>query len=710
MLNLKEYVVERDFAGKKLSLKSGMIAKQAAGAVFVQYGETVVFSAVTVGDPREGVEDFFPLTVDYREKMYAAGKFPGGFFKRESRPSDRETLVMRLTDRPMRPLFPKGFTNEVVISSMVLSSDGQNHADVLSMVGSAAAVCISEIPFYGAMAGVRVGRIGGQFVANPTMEQMEKSDLNLVIAGTKDAITMVEAGANEMPESDMIDALDFGHGLIRQICDMIEELVRLCGKPKMAFVPKSHDAIVKDFVARALPRLKPALLTPGKSARRDAAKAVRNAVIAEMAKPEEQGGPTEATLKGLWEEVMAAAIRGMILDENKRVDGRTCTDIRPIDCRVNVLPRTHGAALFTRGETQALVTCTLGTKGDEQSIEGLFENRGERFYLHYNFPGFSVGEAKLPRGPGRREIGHGALAQRALTPLVPAAEKFPYTVRLVSDIMESNGSSSMASVCGGTLAMMDAGVPMERPVAGIAMGLIKEGDRVGILSDILGDEDHFGDMDFKVCGSAQGITALQMDIKCTGLSRAIMQKALEQARVGRLHILECMKQAIATPRADISPYAPRIHTLMVDPELLGKLIGPGGKTVRGIQEKSGAKIDIDDSGAVMIASADGAGLKMAISLVEAIVKVPEVGDEFVGKVVSIRDFGAFVEIAPGVDGLVHVSELAHGYVKTVGEVCKMGDTFNVKIIGIDEQGRIKLSRKALLPKPEGTDSKSEKKS
>jgi polyribonucleotide nucleotidyltransferase len=699
-LQLSETTVERQIGGQTLTLKTGMMAKQAAAAVVVQYGQTVVLSAVSTGKPRPGI-DFFPLMVDYREKMYAAGKFPGGFFKREARPSDNETLVMRLTDRPLRPLFPEGFKDEVVINSVVLSFDGENEADVLSLTGAGAAVTLSPLPFAGPVAGVRVGRVGGELVVNPTVDQRRESDIDLVVAGTQEAVTMVEAGADEIPEQDMLDAIACGHEAIREICEAISELREQAGKPKMDFTPADHNQALQALKDRALAPLKEALLTPTKFARRDAVKAVRDEVVAELARPEEEGGPTEELLKDLWEKVMEAAVREMLLAEKKRVDGRTPEDVRAIDSRVAMLPCAHGSALFTRGETQALVSVTLGTKADEQTVEGLKERRGQRFYLHYNFPGFCVGEAKMPRGPGRREIGHGTLAQRALTPVMPPEENFPYTVRVVSDIMESNGSSSMASVCGGTLALMDAGVPIQRPVAGIAMGLIKESDQVVVLSDILGDEDHYGDMDFKVTGTQNGVTALQMDIKCAGLSTEILQAALEQARQGRLHILREMLKAIQRPREEISPLAPRIHTLQIPVDGIGKLIGPGGKTIRALQDEHDVKIDVEDDGTVTIASADGEALEAVLNTVEAMFKEPEIGAVYEGEVKTVRDFGCFVEIAPGVDGLVHVSELDHGFVKNVSDVANVGDQMRVKILDIDDQGRIRLSRKAILPKPEG---------
>jgi len=701
-MDMNEVAVERTIGGRQLRLSTGLMGKQAAGAVQATYGSTSVFSAVSLGDPRADM-DFFPLFVDYREKMYAAGKFPGGFFKREARPTEKETLVMRLTDRPMRPLFPKGFRNEVIIYSLVLSADGENEPDVVSMTSAAGAVGLSVIPFGGPMAGARVGRVDGEFVLNPTQQQRESSDLDLVIAGTAEGVTMVEAGAEEIDEDTMLAAMEFGHQAIREICEMLAELQEKAGKPKMNFQPPEHTDLVEAMLDAAGDRLREALLTPTKFGRRDASKQVRDEVIAKLAKPEEEGGPDEALLKGLWEEVTGRVVRALVLEQGARVDGRKPDEVREIDARVAMLPCAHGSALFTRGETQALATATLGTKSDEQTVEGLYERRGQKFYLHYNFPGFCVGEAKVPRGPGRREIGHGALAQRALEPILPHEDGFPYTIRVVSDVMESNGSSSMASVCGGTLSLMDAGVPIRRPAAGIAMGLMKEDDKVVVLSDILGDEDHYGDMDFKVAGTQTGVTALQMDIKCTGLSTEILRAALEQARQGRIHILREMLKALQRPRPEISQLAPRLHTLVINPELIGKLIGPGGKTVRAIQEETGAKIDIEDTGEIMIASPDQESLAGAIQRVEALVKEPEMGEEYKDAVVkAVRDFGCFVEISPGVEGLVHISELTHGYVKTISDEVKVGDRMDVKIIAIDAQGRIKLSRKALLPEPQET--------
>ncbi|MHC4871681.1 MAG: polyribonucleotide nucleotidyltransferase [Planctomycetota bacterium] len=705
MLELNEVKVEREIGGRTLSITTGVVAKQAAGAVFVRYGDTVVLSAVCIGGDAKG--DFFPLMVDYREKMYAAGKFPGGFFKREARPSTKETLVMRLTDRPIRPLFPKGFMQEVVITGVAMSADGENDPDILSMTGAAAAVCISKIPFAGPMAGVRVGQVNGELVINPTESQKLESNLDLVIAGTAEAVTMVEAGGDEISEDRMIEALEFGHAAIKEICAMIAELQEKAGKEKMEFSPPEKGDVFNAIHDRAKEDLIKALLTPGKFNRSDAAKEVKKAVIEEFVKEDEEGGLTEGEFEAIWEDVTEKIVRKYMVESQKRIDGRDFTQVREIDTKIGMLPCTHGSSLFTRGETQAMVVATLGTKSDEQTQEGLYERIGEKFYLHYNFPGYCTGEAKMPRSTSRRELGHGALAQRALSMVMPHDDGFPYTIRLVSEIMESNGSSSMASVCGGTLALMDAGVPIKRPVAGIAMGLIKEENDIVILSDILGDEDHYGDMDFKVTGTQDGITALQMDIKCTGLSTDIMKQALAQAKEGRMHILREMLKSIQRPREDISPLAPRMHSMMINPDLIGKIIGPGGKTIRAIQEDTGVKIDIEDTGEVCISTDKAEGFEKAIEMIKAMTAEPVIGQQYKGTVKSIKDFGCFVEIIPGIEGLVHISELDSGFVKNVADVVKMNDEIDVKIIDIDNQGRIKLSRKALMDAPAPEDSEDE---
>ncbi len=696
MLELNEVKVEREIGGRKMSLTTGKIAKQAAGAVLVQYGDTIVLSAVSMGGDARG--DFFPLMVDYREKTYAAGKFPGGFFKREARPSTHETLTMRLTDRPIRPLFPKGFMKEVVINGVVMSFDGENEGDVLSMTGAAAAVCISKIPFAGPMAGVRVGQINGELVINPLKSQMAESNLDLTVAGTADAVTMVEAGGDEISEDRMLEAIEFGHATIKEICAMIAELQEKAGKEKMEFESPEAGELFDTIYNRAKEDLIKALLTPGKFNRSDASKEVKVAVKEEFVKEEEEDGLTEGEFESIWESVTEKIVRTYMVENQSRIDGRKFTEVRDIATEIGLLPCAHGSALFTRGETQGLVVATLGTKSDEQTQDGLGERTTEKFYLHYNFPGYCTGEAKMPRSIGRRELGHGALAQRALTPVIPSDE-FPYTIRLVSEIMESNGSSSMASVCGGTLALMDAGVPIKRPVAGIAMGLIKEGEDIIVLTDILGDEDHYGDMDFKVTGTQNGITALQMDIKCSGLSTDIMKSALAQAKEGRMHILQEMLKSIQSPREDISPLAPRMHTIMIKPDLIGKIIGPGGKTIRGIQEDTGVKIDIEDTGEVCISSDKVEGFQKAIDMIEAMTAEPEIGKTYKGTIKSIKDFGCFVEFIPGLEGLVHISEIDNGFVKSVDDVVKLDQVIDVKIIDIDNQGRVKLSRKATMAKP-----------
>lgn len=703
-LQLHEVAVERMIAGRRLRLSTGMVAKQAAGACLVQYEDTIVLTAVTSAPGRRGSdeEDFFPLTVDYREKTYAAGKFPGGFFKREKAPSTKETLTMRLTDRPIRPLFPKGFTDEVVIQSVVLSCDMQNDPDILSIIGASAALSLSPLPFEGPIGACRVGRKNGTFVINPTHNDLKESTLNLVLAGTTESITMVEASAKELPEDVMVEALLCGHTVAREVAEMIRELVAKAGpKEKMRVVPPPIPACLDAVREAARDRIRVAVCTPGKIRRRDAVKALRDEIVTRMAKPLEEGGPTEEEVARAFDLVRVEVVRGLIR-EGKRIDGRDLTTIRPIDCRVGLLPCVHGSALFTRGETQALCAVTLGTAEDSQKVDGLHEEYYETWYLHYQAPGFSVGEAKVPRGPGRRDIGHGMLAQRALAAVMPHEDGFPYTVRAVSEILEMNGSSSMATVCAATLALMDAGVPIKKPVAGIAMGLLQEeGEEPIILSDILGDEDHYGDMDFKVCGTRDGVTALQMDIKVKGISAETMKKALAQAREGRMLILDKIESCLRAPRPQINPRAPRVHAMTVDTDLIGKLIGPGGKTIRAIQEESRAKIDIEDDGSITIFAPDDESLQLAKEKIENLVAIPEIGKIYEGPVTSVRDFGAFVEILPGTEGLCHISELTDKYVEDIYEIVKVGDRLKVKVIDIDAIGKIRLSRKAVIYEERG---------
>jgi polyribonucleotide nucleotidyltransferase len=686
--------VETEFHGRPLSIEVGRMAKQAGGAALVSYGETVVLvTAVAANSAREGI-DFFPLTCDYQERTFAAGKIPGGFFKREGRPSERETLTSRLIDRPIRPLFPDGFACETQVIATVLSHDRENDPDVISLTGASAALQVSDIPFHGPIAAVRMGRIGGQLVVNPLISQLEQSDLNLVVAGSRDGLVMVEGGAKMLPEDVMLEALFGAHEALQRLLDLQDELQKAVGKPKRAFVPPSFDQTLFARLESLLtPRIKAAFEVSGKHERAAAVHQAESDVLAELASefPDRVGA-----LRGMAEEVKSRVMRGAIVGDGRRVDGRGLKDIRPISCEVSLLPRTHGSALFTRGETQALTVATLGTSSDEQKIDALIGEHYKKFMLHYNFPPFSVGEVKFLRNPSRRDIGHGALAERAIQAVLPGEEAFPYTVRVVSEVLESNGSSSMATVCGGTLSLMDAGVPIKAPVAGIAMGLIKEGEAVRILSDILGDEDHLGDMDFKVAGTADGITALQMDIKIGRVDREIMREALYQAREGRLHILKAMAAVMAQPRTDISAHAPRIVTLKIRPDKIRDVIGPGGKVIRGIIEETGVKIDVEDDGTVLVASSDGKSMQRAIDIIQGITADAEVGKIYKGTVRKIVDFGAFVEILPGTDGLLHISQIGPGRVNKVTDVLKEGDVVMVKVLEVDKQGKIRLSRKEAM--------------
>jgi polyribonucleotide nucleotidyltransferase len=692
------FQVEREIAGRKLIIETGRIARQANGAVMVRYGETEVFCAVTASDPRPDI-DFFPLTVDYREKTSAAGKFPGGFFKREGRPTTKEILTCRLMDRPIRPLFPDEYRLDTSVQALVFAVDPANDPDILAMISASAGLVISEIPFLGPVGAVRIGLIEGEIVVNPTAAQLKTSDLDLVVAGTRDAVTMVEAGANEVSEEKVLEAIARAHEVIQDICGLQDELRRICGKEKMVLPPPpDNSALESRLKSAAWKRIQESLVTPGKHTRKAALKAVISAVLDEIApKPAEgadpaPGQPDRALVKTLLDNLSAAAERDLIV-QGRRTDGRAHDEIRPIVIEVGVLPRiVHGSVLFTRGETQAIVSTTLGTSRDQQIVDGLGEEFKERFMLHYNFPSYSVGETWPNRGPKRREIGHGALAQRSLLPVLPSEMKFPYTIRIVSDIMESNGSSSMATVCGGTLALMDAGVKIRQPVAGIAMGLIKEGEKIAVLSDILGSEDGNGDMDFKVAGTQRGITGLQMDIKIAGISTAIMGRALEQARAGRIHILREMLKALDRPREEISPYAPRCIAIMIDPEKIGLVIGPGGKMIKKIQEETGATIEIEDDGKVVIWGTNQDGAQLAQQRIEALTEEIKADRIYNGRVVSIKDFGCFVEVLPGQEGLVHISELARGFVNRVDDIVSLGDVIPVKCLGTDHQGRIKLSK------------------
>jgi polyribonucleotide nucleotidyltransferase len=686
--------VELEIRDKRLSLEAGRMAKLADGAVTAQYGDTVVLATAVASKVVKAGVDFLPLTVDFQEKAYAAGKIPGGFFKREGRPAEREILAGRLIDRPLRPLFPEGFYFDTQVTASVLSADQGNVTDVLAIIAASAALTLSDIPLKDPVAAVRIGRIEGRFVINPSFSEIDGSDLNLVVAGTTEAVMMVEGGANELSEQTMIDAISLAHAEIRKIIEIILKLKALAGKPKREPIPKTTDpSLLEDVQSKCLTAIGEAVLIPNKTARQERLAALLKETQAQINTPE---ADRSQEVTEIFHELERNAVRQMILTKGIRADGRGCSDIRPITCEVGVLPRTHGSALFTRGETQSLAVVTLGTSEDEQRIDALEGESTKTFMLHYNFPPFSVGEARPMRGPGRREIGHGALAERALRPVIPGREAFPYTLRIVSDILESNGSSSMATVCGGTLALMDAGVQIKSPVAGIAMGLIKEGSQTVILSDILGLEDHLGDMDFKVTGTRQGVTALQMDMKIPGITESLLREALEQARTGRLYILDRMLQAIATPRPDLSSLAPRIFTMHVKKERIGEVIGPGGKVVRGIVEKTGVKIDIEDDGTIFIASADAEAAKLAMEMIGKITEEVEVGKIYKGKVVKIMDFGAFVEILPGTDGLVHISQLAEHRVNRVQDEVKEGDEILVKVLEVDKQGKIRLSRKEVL--------------
>ncbi len=687
--------VEIDLDGKTLTLESGWLAKQANGCVVVRYGDTMVLVSATMAkSEREGI-DFFPLTVDYREKTYAAGRIPGGYLKRETRPGDMETLICRLIDRPIRPMFPKAFRNETQIVCFVVSHDQENSPDVNAISGASAALLVSDIPFEKPVAGVRVGRKDGAFIINPTYEETQASDLSLIMAGTADAIVMVEAGANELSEEVMMSALEFGHGYIKKIVEGQIKLREMIGKKKLVVEVVETDSELTGKVTEAVrPGLADAMRIAGKQERSDATAQVKEAMTAQFNPDGDED--LQATLDGIFHDVEKEAMRSMILDEKKRIDGRILNEVRPITCQVGYLPRVHGSSIFTRGETQALVTTTLGTSSDEQRMDNLEFKGTKTFMLHYNFPAFCTGEVKFLTGPGRREIGHGMLAERALSPMLPDKETFPYTIRIVSDILESNGSSSMASVCGGSLSLMDAGVPIKAPVAGIAMGLIKEDDRVAILSDILGTEDHLGDMDFKVAGTRNGITALQMDIKIEGLTPALMATALEQAKEGRLHILDEMAKTLATSRPEMSKYAPRITTIKVPVDKIRDVIGPGGKVIRGIIDRTGVSIDINDDGTVNIASHDEEASKSAIKIIQDLVQEVEVGKTYMGKVKKIMDFGAFVEILPGTDGLVHISQICDRRIQKVRDEIQEGDEIMVKVIDVDRNGKVKLSRKEAM--------------
>ncbi|AIK35828.1 polyribonucleotide nucleotidyltransferase [Bacillus pseudomycoides] len=694
-MSQEKQVFSIDLAGRQLTIETGQLAKQANGAVLVRYGDTAVLSTATASKEPKNV-DFFPLTVNYEERLYAVGKIPGGFIKREGRPSEKAILASRLIDRPIRPLFADGFRNEVQVVSIVMSVDQDCSSEMAAMLGSSLALSISDVPFEGPIAGATVGRIDGEFIINPTVEQQEKSDIHLVVAGTKDAINMVEAGADQVPEEIMLEAIMFGHDEIKRLVAFQEEIVQAVGKEKTEVKLYEVDATINQDVREMAEKdMHAAIQVHEKHAREDAINEVKKRVI-EHYEANEADGETLGQVNEILYKIVKEEVRRLITVEKIRPDGRKGDEIRPLASEVGILSRTHGSGLFTRGQTQALSICTLGALGDVQILDGLGVEESKRFMHHYNFPSFSVGETRPMRGPGRREIGHGALGERALEPVIPSEQDFPYTVRLVSEVLESNGSTSQASICGSTLAMMDAGVPLKAPVAGIAMGLVKSGEHYTILTDIQGMEDHLGDMDFKVAGTAQGVTALQMDIKIAGLSREILEEALQQAKVGRMHILDHMLSAIAEPRKELSAYAPKIITMTINPDKIRDVIGPSGKQINKIIEETGVKIDIEQDGTVFISSIDQEMNEKAKKIIEDIVREVQVGEIYLGKVKRVEKFGAFVGLFSGKDGLVHISELALERVGKVEDVVKIGDEISVKVIEIDKQGRVNLSRKVLL--------------
>ena len=692
----KKVLIEKDFHGQKLSFETGRVARQAGGAVLVRFGEVILLVTACGGEAKNG--DFFPLTVDYVEKTYAGGKIPGGFFKREGKMSEKETLTSRLIDRPCRPLFPEGYTNETQVVATVISADDENDTDILALCGASAALTLSELPFEGPIAGVRVGRVNKKLIINPTSSQLKLSDLNFIVAGTKDAIVMVEGGAQEVPEEEVMEALFYAHREMQPIIAMQEELQQKAGKTKVPYVRNTeHDAFCSEVQKAVKADIEKAVRNADKMVRRDALKVVKEAAKAKFV----TAGAADAEIKSkmvskAFEDQLYDSVRAMVFKDGKRLDGRDTKTVRPIDIEVGLLPRTHGSALFTRGETQAIVVATLGTEAEAQRIDNLVGESTKTFMLHYNFPPFSVGETRPMRGPGRREIGHGALAERAVRVMLPDAKTFPYVMRVVSEITESNGSSSMASVCGASLALMDAGVPLKAPIAGVAMGLMKEGADCAILTDILGDEDHLGDMDFKVCGTEKGITALQMDIKIKGLDEDTVRKAMHQARDGRLHILAKMHEAISGPRKELSQHAPRIVTIKINPEKIRDVIGPGGKTIRSITDSCDVKMEVTDDGSINIASSDGKKIQAAIDIINSLTREAEVGKIYKGIVKRIADFGAFVEIIPGTDGLLHISQIADEKIRRVTDVLTEGDEVYVKVLEVDRQGKIRLSRREAM--------------
>jgi len=687
--------VEKRIGTGTFWIETGELAKQAAGSCLIGYGETVLLCASTTGPPRPGI-DFFPLTCDYRERVAAAGKFPGGFLKREGRPTLKETLTARLIDRPIRPLFPDGFNDEVQVQAFVMASDQQIDGDVLAMNGASVALCLSSTPFQGPIASVRLGYINGQFVPFPTHDALEESDLDLIVSGSRDAVLMIEGFARELAEELMAEAIAKAHEHIREICDLQQELIERVGPEKAEFVAPNYESLLNELKEKYYDAFREAKQTEGKLAKAEACDALRERAVAEMIPdPEAEDAIAPEVFSTVWHALESRVMRDLVLG-GTRSDGRGREDLREIVCEVDVLPRVHGSALFQRGETQAMITVTLGTPRDEQRVDGLVEEYTKKFMLDYYFPPFSVGECRPIRGPGRREFGHGALAERSVKPVLPDPESFPYTIRIISDILESNGSSSMASVCGATLGLMAAGVPISNPVAGVSVGLVKEQDQWVLLTDIIGDEDHFGDMDFKIAGTQNGITGIQLDLKIDGISEEIIRATLEQSRRARIEILRKMLTAIPRPRDDISSWAPRILRIMIDPDKIGFLIGPGGKTIRAIQDTTGASIDVEDNGTVTIASNNAEAARAAKQQVEALTASVEIGKIYDGRVTSVKDFGAFVEILPGKDGLCHISELSDQYVSSVSDVCKVGDPMRVKVIAVDDQDRVKLSRRAAM--------------
>jgi polyribonucleotide nucleotidyltransferase len=700
---LEHKIYTTELAGQTLSIEVGKLAEQANGSCTIRYGDTMVFVAVTASDtPREGI-DFFPLSVDFEEKLYAVGRIPGGFIKREGRPTEKAILTSRLIDRPIRPLFPEGFRNDVVVVATAQSIDPEFPPEVFAMIGSSVALSISDIPFSGPTGSVAVGMVDGEYIINPNSQQREKSNLHLIVSGTKDAIMMVEAGANELTEDEMLDAIMFAHEYIKELVEFQEQIVREVGKPKMeytVFIPE--EDLEQKVREHSTEKIAASIQAAEKQVREEKMKEAKEDVLNHFAEifPEREK-EIEEVINNITKEV----VRSRILNEGIRPDGRSMNEIRPLSSEVGLLPRTHGSGLFKRGQTQVLTVCTLGAMGDVQILDGLWEDEYKRYIHHYNFPPYSVGEARTSRGPGRREIGHGFLAERALEPMIPSVDEFPYTIRLVSEVMSSNGSSSMASVCGSTLALMDAGVPIKAPVAGIAMGLIndEESGRVAILTDIQGLEDFLGDMDFKVAGTENGITAIQMDIKIKGIEREILRQALEQARIGRLRILDTMLQVIDKPKEDLSPYAPKIIQTTIHPDKIRDVIGPGGKVINKIIAETGVKIDIEDDGHVFISSPNQEAAEKALKIIEGLTKDVEAGDVYNGKVVRIMNFGAFVEILPGKEGLVHISKLSHNRVGKVEDVVNVGDEISVKVTEVDSQGRINLSHKDTIPPPEKGD-------